>query len=108
VLIDDALPHDHHRAHARTSRQVGDSVPAIKLPSRCDPHPVRIDDLASAAVQRDAQGNAVALRKIVAPGGTFAGACAFKPQFASGYLVDEVVADAGAPNEVFPSSLDCP
>jgi hypothetical protein len=69
---------------------------------------VRIDDLASAAVQRDAQGNAVALRKIVAPGGTFAGACAFKPQFASGYLVDEVVADAGAPNEVFPSSLDCP
>ena len=34
VLIIEALPHDHHRAHARTSRQADDSVPAIKLPSR--------------------------------------------------------------------------
>ena len=40
VLIPDALLQEHLRAHARTSRHVGDSVPAIKLPSRCDPHPV--------------------------------------------------------------------
>jgi hypothetical protein len=69
---------------------------------------VRVDDLTSASVHRDAQGLPVVERTLVAPGGTFAGACAFKPQFATGYLVDEVVADAGAPNEVLLSGVDCP
>jgi hypothetical protein len=69
---------------------------------------VRVDDLGSASVKRDGQGNAVAFRKLVAPGGAFAGACAFKPQFATGYLVDEVTADAGTPNQVFASGIGCP
>jgi hypothetical protein len=69
---------------------------------------VRVDDLTSASVHRDAQGLPVVERKLVAPGGAFAGACAFKPQFATGYLVDEVVADAGAPNEVLLSGIGCP
>jgi hypothetical protein len=69
---------------------------------------VLVDDLPSASVHRDAQGAPVAVRKLVAPGGTFAGACAFEPQFAAGYLVDEVVADAGTPNEVFMSGIECP
>jgi hypothetical protein len=69
---------------------------------------VRVDDLASASVQRDGQGNAIPLRKLVAPGGTFAGACAFNPQFATGYLVDEVTVDGGTPNQVFASGIECP
>jgi len=69
---------------------------------------VLVDDVASAAVHRNEQGAPVVARRLVAPGGAFAGACAFKPQFAAGYLVDEVVADAGTPNEVFPTGIGCP
>jgi hypothetical protein len=69
---------------------------------------VLVDDLASASVHRDGQGNPVVARKLVAPGGAFAGACALKPQFAAGYLTDEVVATASTPNQVFPTGIGCP
>jgi hypothetical protein len=70
---------------------------------------VAIDDLTTASVHRDGSGNPVAVRKLVSPGGAFAGACAFKPQFAAGYLVPEVVASSTAmPDIVLRSGITCP
>ncbi|MGH7298080.1 MAG: hypothetical protein ACRELB_24280, partial [Polyangiaceae bacterium] len=70
---------------------------------------VLVDDLATAKVHRDAGGAPVIVRKLVAPGGAFAGACAFKPQFAAGYLVPEVIASSPAmPDVVLRSGITCP
>jgi hypothetical protein len=69
---------------------------------------IAFDDLASAKLHRDSSGNVVALRKLSAPGGTFAGACAFKSEFAAGYLVPQVVAAASPVNEVLVSGIRCP
>jgi hypothetical protein len=69
---------------------------------------VIVDDLATASVHRDGSGNAALWRKLVAPGGAFAGACAYKSQFASGYFVPEVVAAAAMPEVVLRSGITCP
>jgi hypothetical protein len=69
---------------------------------------IAVDDLASAKVARDASNHPVVVRKLVAPGGAFAGACAFKPEFSAGYLVPQVVASASPANEVLESGIRCP
>jgi len=69
---------------------------------------IAIDDLASAKVARDGANNPRVMRKLVAPGGTFAGACAFKPEFSAGYLVPQVVASASPANQVLESGIRCP
>ena len=67
---------------------------------------VPVADLASAAVVR-AGGAPTSSRRLVAPGGAFAGACSYKPEFAMGYLVDEV-STTGPPNRIFASGVTCP
>jgi hypothetical protein len=67
---------------------------------------VPIADLGSATVVRSG-GAPVSSLKLVAPGGAFAGACSFKPEFATGYLVDEVSTTA-PPNRIFASGVTCP
>jgi hypothetical protein len=69
---------------------------------------IAVSDLASAKVERDASNNPVVVRKLTAPGGTFTGACAFKSEFAAGYLVPQVVASASPANEILESGLRCP
>lgn len=69
---------------------------------------ILVRDLASAAIRRDAGGAPVVIRKLIAPGGLFAGACSFKPEFAAGYLVFQVTANPTRPDRIFRSGIRCP
>jgi hypothetical protein len=69
---------------------------------------VAINDLSSGSLKRDVSGNPIVVRQIVGPAGTFTGACSFKPELLTGYLVPEVIATATRPNQIFTSGLRCP
>jgi hypothetical protein len=68
---------------------------------------VAIADLATAAVARGADGTPTIVRELVAPSGGFAGACSFKPEFATGYLIDEENTSS-PPNRLLASDVRCP